>query len=67
MFGLLESHSYHPTTTTRLAPPESEAERALRAAEAEVDRLKSIVRSQEGAMKVAARVLLPYLHRAGSL
>ena len=44
-----------------IAPEPSETEIALHAAEAEVARLKSLMRHQEAALKIAGRVLLPYL------
>jgi hypothetical protein len=50
-----------------MAPPDpvpSVEARRLAFAEAEVERLRGIVKHQEQALKIAGRVLMPYLSRA---
>ena len=44
-------------------PPEPTEDARLRHAEAELERLRTIVRNQEQALRIAGRVLVPYLNR----
>ena len=60
----------HPYSGKRedhlMAPPDPAppvVERRLQFAEAEVERLRGILRNQEQALRVAGKVLSPYLNR----